>query len=227
MADRETVARAVGLLRADYTNWKPVERGPGQPSTLEMLCVVFANVDGDQLLRAVFDHMDQSKFAPTVAELRERIAARQTRAPLPMEAWAEAMRFLHDGRYTRPQYDSRNHESRMLVPPWSHPAVALAMQDIGGLENASLTWESDQMQTHRARFDQAYRDRLARDVERNAQAETDRILLSSADPKIRELASSPTAGNHAKAPAGDVRTLAAGIGDLPPIQQASQTGGAQ
>jgi len=187
MATRETVSKAFALLRALFPSWKPTERSGSQPSTLEALCVALADVDDAALVQAVIDHANQSTFAPTLAELRQCIAARCTKAPLPMEAWAEVLRFLHDGRYTRPQYDRSTHESRMLIPPWSHPAIALAVQDIGGLETASATWESDQIPAHRARFDQAYQDRLARGTERAMQAETDKILAASHDPQIRAL----------------------------------------
>lgn len=115
--------------------------------TAELWCTMFADYTAEEVLVVVREHMADSRFFPTVAELRERLARRTFDGPTPEEAWGLVLRAVRNVGYMR-------------TPTFEHQAVGLAVDDVGW-RNICLA-EEENIAVTRAHFYRAYTSRMKR-----------------------------------------------------------------
>jgi hypothetical protein len=77
------------LALADVPGWNVPEPGAAQ-AKVAIWADILGEVDGDQLIAAARAHMRGSRFAPTPADLIERIAPPANQADAALEAWVDA-----------------------------------------------------------------------------------------------------------------------------------------
>lgn len=147
MASIDEIMSVFSMLAANY-HYAMRDMSPKQVSDLQVLwCELLRDLDGDILKAAALQHVSESKWFPSIAELRD--AAAQLMTPdrmTPVEAWGEVVRaFSYPGRYGNPQFND--------------PITAEVINDLGWIKLC----DSEMQETDRARFIQGYMDRLKRE----------------------------------------------------------------
>lgn len=114
---REEALKILSVLSAAYPNFQLTEE------TGELYIRLLSDLPYEKLQAAVLAHIAQSKYFPTIAELR-KIATElipDERIPSPMEAWGEVMKQIRNvGHYG--------------TPTWSHPVIAKTVSAFGWRE---------------------------------------------------------------------------------------------
>lgn len=113
------------------------------PGTLAIYVQVLSDIPPEQLKIAVLRHVTQSRFFPSVSELREAAAGLHQEAedqPDAYTAWAEVTAAFRDVGYYR-------------QPTWSHPLIGRAVDALGGWRNLC---QSENGVADRARFFEVY-----------------------------------------------------------------------
>ena len=88
MADYQHVAKVLGVLAACYPTFTLEKR------TIDAYASLLEDIDADALAMAALQAMAESRFFPTVAELRERVHAMRHQAnglPDAYQVWTEIM----------------------------------------------------------------------------------------------------------------------------------------
>lgn len=149
-------------ITGHYTAWVP------RPETPTGYWIHLHQYPPNVLARALSIHIGRSKYAPTVAELRE-IADRLQKperllALTPGEAWDE-------------MYRNRHRVDRRKPVVWSSPAVERAARVVNWDDPE---WLSEQIPTIRAQFERAYSgmSNKADAIEKHAEAE---LMLEGID----------------------------------------------
>lgn len=139
------VAELLGILVAAYPNQQI------NPQTVSVYTMALADLDAGEALQAVRRILAESRFFPTIAEIRQDVTRARVALPSAEEAWGEVHRKIKDvGAYGDPE--------------WSSPALQQTVRAIGWRE-LCLT-ELDDLNTTRAHFFRtfnAYRERTLRD----------------------------------------------------------------
>lgn len=147
------------ILSANYVTHAKSLTPAQLAEQLEVWFALLADVDPELLRGAALQHMAASKWFPTVAELREIVAALMVeRPPTAMEEWGLVVETFGDLRYYR--YADGYH----AFPEFANPITARV---VGAMGWARLK-ESDDYTADRARFLQAY-DTLAQRSRDDAQ----------------------------------------------------------
>lgn len=122
-------------------------------ATLKLYVRKLCDLSPPALAQAVDECILTSRFFPTVAEIRDRVAVARVCAPTPEEAWGEVMAAVSRwGRYRDPQ--------------WSHALVGQAADCMGWASICDC--DEDGIGTLRAHYLRAYsgiRDRHQREVQ--------------------------------------------------------------
>ena len=155
------------ILSANYvTHAKSLTAGQ-LAEQLEVWFALLSDLDAELLRAAALQHMAASKWFPTVAELREIVAALLSERPATaMEEWGLVVETFSDLRFYR--YADGYHK----FPAFENAITARVVQAMGW----TRLKESEDSTADRARFLQAY-DTLAQ------RAREDGLLL----PQVREL----------------------------------------
>jgi hypothetical protein len=163
MATTNEVHRVWAVLLSAYPSWEKESSEEKLARTLTVYERLLRDIPGEALEAAALQLIAESKFFPTVAELRAKaLSLLGPTFPSPMEAWGEVKRAIsRHGRYQVPEFDN--------------PITAKVVQGMGWL---SLC-DSENEAADRARFMQAY-DTLCR------REQEDALLL----PEVRKLAES-------------------------------------
>lgn len=116
MATRDQVMKVCGVMAAAYPGFNL------RAETIAVYAELLADLDTDTLAVAAKQAVAESKFFPTVAELRERVIAMNKRAggaPTAEEAWREVLNAFGRTACTDPQ------------PKFSHAAIDETVRRIG------------------------------------------------------------------------------------------------
>lgn len=186
MANEREVFQVLTVMAAAYPGFQL------QDKTVEVYAEMLADLPGDLLKIAAQQALAESRFFPTIAELRAvatRLTATADGRPTAHEAWGEVKRAIsRHGAWGRPE--------------WSHPLVGRAVEC---LDWQSLCYsQTDDEPSWRAQFIQAY------NVLEGREQESARLL-----PAVREAVAQLTADTHAHAlpaPAPDGRGAVNGTG---------------
>ena len=175
----ETTAAAFSAFAATYPNWKP------SPETLRSWEWLTSDIAPADLLQAVLVHCRTSRFPPTVAELREIVAAASEPArPSPEEAWME----VQDHARNAPHFvwGSEPSEEYMRGPSWSCEDVKSAA---GVLKRKGGGWPvlDDSMAADRARFIEAYRSKAQVSRMSDERESADRLVSGGGPSPMRSL----------------------------------------
>lgn len=95
-------------------------REPLNEDALKLYATLIADLDYAAAVAAIHAHIQTEKWRPTVAELRERVAAATLSLPEPELAWGEVLRQISSYGCQR--------EGR---PQWSCPEIARAVEAVG------------------------------------------------------------------------------------------------
>ena len=147
--DPQSVIQALALLTAAYNKELPRE-------TLELYVNMLQHHDRNLLLSAVQRIVALNKFFPTIAELNEAVAYVSDPFPAPDLdiAWQEVL--------TTARQEGRTHR-----PKWSHPAIGLALDMIGGLRYVCDSPTMYEAMTAKA-FKEAYQNVIKINIEEHA-----------------------------------------------------------
>lgn len=137
-------ARIVALLQGAY----PRQEFPD--STVEVYAMALVDLDYADVVEAVTRLVQTSRWLPTIAEIRERVAEARLELPDPEMAWVEVRKAIQRYGVYQP------------LPPWSCDEVAQAVEIIGWRELCT----NPQTAASRARWIEAYRAIRLRAVER-------------------------------------------------------------
>jgi hypothetical protein len=169
MATDEEILKIFFLLKANY-HYALKDMTPRQISDLQVLwCELLRDVDGDLLRAAALQHVANSKWFPTVAELRQSAAdiASPDHRMTAMEAWGEVSRQIRSvGSYGEPEF--------------SNPLIYRLVDDMGWRNLCA----SEMPGADRARFMDGYNALLTR--ERREVMELPQV--TAARRRFRELA---------------------------------------
>jgi hypothetical protein len=148
MATTDEILTVFNMLKANY-HYATKDMTAEQISDLEVLwCELLRDVDGDLLRAAALQHVANSKWFPTVAELRQSAAdiASPNHRMTAMEAWGEVSRQVRSiGSYGQPEF--------------SNPLIRRLVADIGWLNLC----HSEMPGADRARFIDGYNALLTRE----------------------------------------------------------------
>ena len=141
MTSKQTFARVSEVLRAVYF------RTPIGDDTWLAYFLALADVNDDDLLRAVAEHIAHSDDFPTVAQLRRLALAGHY--PVAGNAWAEVTGQMQQaGRYREPQF--------------THQLIGAAVDRLGGW---GMLCASENLSTDRAHFLRIYEELVRRENE--------------------------------------------------------------
>lgn len=195
--------RVAVMLAAAYPN------EPMTPPQLELYGRLLEPYPAAAVETAVEAHIAASRFFPRVSELLDRLRAAETPAVLtPEAAWEEIQQALVRYGPYQPH------------PPWSHPAVAAAVQAVGGIL-ALAEMDHDALGVARAHVYRHVRAWLDRE---RAEREAAPIRRALGLPERAALPAAPAAPSRpapgpASAPAQDVlatiREALARLGRMP------------
>ena len=148
MATTDEILTIFNILKANY-HYALKDMTAEQISDLQVLwCELLKDVDGVLLRAAALQHVANSKWFPTVAELRQAAAdiASPNHRMTAMEAWGEVSRQIRSiGSYGRPEF--------------SNPLIDRLVDDIGWLNLC----HSEMPGADRARFIDGYNALLTRE----------------------------------------------------------------
>jgi hypothetical protein len=148
MATNDEILTVFNMLKANY-HYATKDMTAEQISDLEVLwCELLKDVDGALLRASALQHVANSKWFPTVAELRQAAAdiASPNHRMTAMEAWGEVSRQVRDvGSYGKPQF--------------SNPLIRRLVDDIGWLDLC----HSEMPGADRARFIDGYKALVSRE----------------------------------------------------------------
>lgn len=115
---RESEAmKLVGKLAAAYPHAKLGE-GVAMSETLQVYAEMLADLDFADAERAVVEIIAESRFFPTIAEIRERVASERVALPPAELAWADVLAAVRKvGVYRTPVFDN--------------PCTAIAVSNVG------------------------------------------------------------------------------------------------
>ena len=132
---KDEAKRMMALLKALYP------RQTVEPETIRAYAGFIVDLDAREVEQAINEHVAESPYFPTVADIRQRVAKRSVHCPGADEAWGEVLREVRRvGYYGRPQF--------------SHPAIAAAVDALGWQEFCQSDVESQG--TWRAHFNRYY-----------------------------------------------------------------------
>ena len=158
-ADHEkAILEVLAFLAAAYPNANVTA------ATTAAYVKMLADLNPRVLHAAAMQHVAESKFFPTVAELRERAqaiveASQGGRPPEPAEAWGQALAAL---RAFSPHYDPPEKIAERTAH--LHPLVRRAVEWVGGWK-VLAECRQDQVGVLRAHFMRAYEAARARHAE--------------------------------------------------------------
>lgn len=175
MATDAQIVAIVTLLEEAYP-----QRQALQGTTVALYRRLLADLDGNMLLAAAHQHIADSKWFPTVAELREgalALSASSAGIPTAMEAWGEVVKALNPrlvyhhcetGKaiesaevYEAHRQTCRECGWRHETPAFSVPLIEQAVNHLGGLKRLA---RSDNEVADRAHFMRAYDQLAARET---------------------------------------------------------------
>ena len=147
---------------------------PATEETQELYIRMLADIPAAAGFAATLQLLAQSKFFPTIAELRE--AALDTipdnRLPTALEAWGEVVDYLDANRYcVVPE-----------PPQWSHPLVGQAAQAIG-LKSLFRLEGQEHLALERTHFLKLYETKCQRERQARLALPELRDLLRPAQPQ--------------------------------------------
>lgn len=147
-------------------------------ATIELYIEHLEDIDDKLLDRVARDLVVRSKWFPTIAVIREQAAKTILGDCLPPEAstaWGEVIR-------------AATSQGRSFRPQWSHPMIALALDEVGGYHEVCM---STHVESIRLRFERVF-DRLRRSTIESVQVarfdyrETPRAITSRLTPETRQ-----------------------------------------
>lgn len=143
--NRREIAALLAVCAAAYPHVSVTKE------TAALYADMLADVDFEVAQRGVRRLIATSQFFPTVAAIREQVAALlDPAAPSPAAAWGEVMLKIREvGHYHQPE--------------WSHPAIATAVSTIGWRDLCM----SDNQAVNRAHFWKVY-DAAAREFKQQS-----------------------------------------------------------
>lgn len=140
------VAKALAVLTAAYQREM-------NDATIALYVEHLNDIDDNLLMKASNDLIIRSVYFPTIASIRDYCARLVLGDGLPPEtsvAWKEVADMISSqGRHHRPQ--------------WRHPAIGLALDEVGGYWEACVTTN---IESTRIRFEKAY-ERMRSDIIKN------------------------------------------------------------
>ena len=171
MAKREQIAKLVGVMAAAYPHAQVTEQ------TIEVYCRILRDLPFEELSLAAEQCLAESRFMPTIAELRGKVLELRRLAddaPSAFEAWQQVATAAR-GSYADAWHD-RIDQAVMQLMGASTPGQAMRL-----LGRAT----ADEMVSHRARFIELY-DRM------EGKSRTQAAML----PEVREAARRILSGQH-------------------------------
>lgn len=185
MATQPEVLKVWTILAAAYPNYVREIDGKTLQQTLRLYQQLLADVPADVLEATAMQHIAQSKFFPTVAELRQG-ANTLTLAALPErngeQAWGLVIDTFTDGRYY--QFDDHAY-----TPEFDDPLIVATLKAMGGYWHlyGCVRDAHGNMPSERARFVECYETLKRRRHE-------DALLL----PQVRDLRDRLNGGSGSK-----------------------------
>jgi hypothetical protein len=156
-------AKVIATLTAAYPRHEIPEE------TTKLYAKFLQDLEYQKAQSAVIRIITNSRFFPTVAEIREAVLkVEQPNLPLPAEAWEEVIRQMRDIGYVG-------------TPKFSHPLIEKAVQAMGGW--ISLCQSEDGM-VDRAHFLKIFESYKNRHVEEEKTAPVMRRLINGAVDKL-------------------------------------------
>lgn len=162
MASKAEIGKVLGILSAAYPQFGKDVSETALAMTMRVYEQTLQDVPADVLEAAALQQISNSRFFPTVAELRERAAALLAPAERSaMEAWGEVLDTFTDGRYYRFE------DGHSYTPVFDDPVLAAVVDDMGGYWHVYECHRSKDGNptADRARFIEAYNARQKRQRE--------------------------------------------------------------
>ncbi len=166
----EHVRAIFSAFAVAYPNWELFKKpGPEIEAAMVAWAGLLADCDPKELLQAAITHTRASKFAPTVAEIRERCTPPKDKPIGAEEAWVQVMDGIRRNGYMR-------------APKFADPRIARAIEAVGGWHNLAtqLTTDVPMNRAHFLRCFAAYQETATDAREYNATHE----LLAKASERI-------------------------------------------
>lgn len=140
MASSEEIRAVFNLLTTNYGYIQREKTPQEMASLLDLWIQLLADLDGDTLRVATLKHVSESKWFPSIAELREQAASILCpNSKTAIEAWGDVVRAFHNfGQYQTPKFDDE--------------ITAEVVRDLGWVELCN----SEMPEADRARFIQGY-----------------------------------------------------------------------
>ena len=152
----------IHMLKATWT------RKPMRDDTAEIYIMCLRDLCYQDAKAAVLDLISNSKWMPTIAEIRQATLALTDDTPSAAEAWAEVNRMFHLG-------------GSWVVPEWSDPIIAKTVDGMGGWQ---VLCASENGIADRAHFLKAYRIEATRKQSQRVRLPEARQLEAKARARI-------------------------------------------
>ena len=180
MATEGEILAVLSLLSAAYPAFDMTEE------TVAVYVMTLADLDAEILKASALQHIAESRFFPSVAEIRERalFLAETNNLPSAFEAWGQVVRLVR--RYGF--YQLTDPEKQKEIEQEIHPVVLRTVEAVGGWRALCLMPE-DQVMAMRAHFSRAF-DAFAKRLreEKNLLPEVRQVLK---EPPKRKLGLQP------------------------------------
>lgn len=142
MTEPQTIVEILTVLASAYPRFEL------SSATVRIYEQILEDIPVDALRAATLDLIAESKWFPTVAEIRERafaLMAEQDGNPDSYSAWAQALDFVREGK---------GHPIISQSREWDIPAlIEQTVRQVGGWQHLAL---ADNVAADRARFLEAY-----------------------------------------------------------------------
>lgn len=151
-----------------YPNWELFKKSTAEiEAAMQTWAMLLADADPRELVQAAVTHTRTSRFAPTVAEIRERCTPPKDKPIGAEEAWAQVMEGIRRNGYMR-------------QPKFADPRIVRAIEAVGGWHNLAtqLTADVPMNRAHFLRCFAAYQETATDTREYNA---THELLTGAAE----------------------------------------------